>query len=81
MIRRILFRRWRVIPVGTHTLHLTLREGRYHQVKRMVAAAGNRVSALERIQLGHFHLPKTYCPVSGLGWRPRMLKPCWEAGK
>lgn len=49
-------------PVGTHTLHLTLREGRYHQVKRMVAAAGNRVSALERIQVGHFHLPKSLLP-------------------
>lgn len=38
-------------------LHLTLREGRYHQVKRMVAAAGNRVEALRRIRIGHYDLP------------------------
>lgn len=31
-----------------HTLLLTIGEGKYHQVKRMVAAAGNRVEALHR---------------------------------
>jgi pseudouridine synthase len=31
---------------GGSTLRLTLVEGKYHQVKRMVAAAGNRVEAL-----------------------------------
>lgn len=36
-----------------HTLLLTLTEGRYHQVKRMVAAAGNRVAALHRLR---FHI-------------------------
>jgi 16S rRNA pseudouridine516 synthase len=45
-------------PSGTHALRLTLTEGKYHQVKRMVAAAGNRVVALHRsafgpIVLGH----------------------------
>lgn len=35
-----------------HTLILTIREGKYHQVKRMVAAAGNRVVALHRVQFG-----------------------------
>lgn len=33
-------------------LRLTLTEGKYHQVKRMVAAAGNRVEALHRSQIG-----------------------------
>lgn len=33
---------------GERALRLTLTEGRYHQVKRMVAAAGNRVEALHR---------------------------------
>jgi 16S rRNA pseudouridine516 synthase len=37
---------------GEHTLRLTLTEGKYHQVKRMVAAAGNRVEALERSAFG-----------------------------
>ena len=39
------------------TLRLTLAEGRYHQVKRMVAAAGNRVVELRRIRVGGLDLP------------------------
>jgi 16S rRNA pseudouridine516 synthase len=35
----------------TH-LRLTLTEGKYHQVKRMVAAVGNRVEALHRSAFG-----------------------------
>ena len=35
-----------------HTLLLTISEGKYHQVKRMVAAAGNRVEHLHRLQFG-----------------------------
>ena len=31
---------------------LTIQEGKYHQVKRMFAAAGNRVTALHRQQIG-----------------------------
>ncbi|MFV2029956.1 pseudouridine synthase [Neisseria sp. S1] len=34
------------------TLMLTITEGKYHQVKRMVAAAGNRVSHLHREKFG-----------------------------
>ena len=37
---------------GERGLVLTLTEGRYHQVKRMVAAVGNRVESLERIAFG-----------------------------
>ena len=33
-------------------LRLTLTEGKYHQVKRMVAAVGNRVEGLHRSQMG-----------------------------
>ena len=33
-------------------LRLTLTEGKYHQVKRMLAAVGNRVEALERSAFG-----------------------------
>jgi 16S rRNA pseudouridine516 synthase len=40
-------------------LHLTLAEGKYHQVKRMVAAMGNRVTALKRIKIGQLSLPDT----------------------
>lgn len=34
------------------TARLTLHEGRYHQVRRMFAAAGNHVDALHRAQIG-----------------------------
>ena len=35
---------------------LTIYEGRYHQVKRMFHAVGNRVIALHREQIGHLQL-------------------------
>jgi 16S rRNA pseudouridine516 synthase len=37
---------------------MTLAEGKYHQVKRMIAAISNRVEGLKRIQIGEVHLPK-----------------------
>ena len=43
--------------VGENILELTLREGKYHQVKRMVAAAGNHVEQLHRVRVGEFSLP------------------------
>lgn len=39
-------------------LELTITQGKYHQVRRMVAAAGNHVSELSRIALGALMLPK-----------------------
>jgi 16S rRNA pseudouridine516 synthase len=38
-------------------LELTVLEGKYHQVKRMVAAAGNRVEKLHRERIGGYALP------------------------
>lgn len=35
-----------------YTLLLTITEGKYHQVKRMIAAAGNRVHRLHRLRFG-----------------------------
>lgn len=49
---------------GTHTLRLTVTEGRYHQVKRMLAAAGNRVEALHRSGFG----PLTLGPLAPGQW-------------
>ena len=49
-------------PVGTHGLRLTLTEGKYHQVKRMVAAVGNRVEALHRSRIGGLALPADLAP-------------------
>ena len=44
--------------LGEHHLRLTLTEGKYHQVKRMVAAVGNRVEALHRWKIGDLVLPE-----------------------
>ncbi|MEO5737648.1 MAG: 16S rRNA pseudouridine(516) synthase [Variovorax sp.] len=43
-------------------LRLTLTEGKYHQVKRMVAAVGNRVEGLHRSSIGALALPEDLAP-------------------
>ena len=48
--------------VNSHTLLLTLTEGRYHQVKRMLAAVSNRVEALCRVAVGGLELPADLPP-------------------
>ncbi len=47
-----------IVLVDEHTIDMTITSGKYHQVKRMVAAAGNRVEALERIAFGALALPE-----------------------
>jgi len=47
---------------GSHELRLVITEGRYHQVKRMVAAVGNRVERLHRSAFGSVTLPSTLAP-------------------
>ena len=47
---------------GDRQLLLTLTEGKYHQVKRMVAAVGNRVAALQRVRFGALALPEDLAP-------------------
>ena len=44
--------------ISANVMHMTLAEGKYHQVKRMVAAISNHVAALKRIQIGSFKLPE-----------------------
>jgi 16S rRNA pseudouridine516 synthase len=48
--------------VDSHHLRLTLTEGKYHQVKRMVAAVSNRVEGLHRSQIGGLRLPDDLSP-------------------
>jgi len=48
--------------VGDCLLRLTVTEGKYHQVKRMVAAVGNRVDALHREAVGELRLPADLAP-------------------
>lgn len=54
--------------LSANKLRLTISEGRYHQVKRMFAALGNRVVELHRESIGDLHLdqslePGTYRPL------------------
>ncbi|WCM94493.1 pseudouridine synthase [Acidovorax sp. NCPPB 2350] len=48
--------------IDEQLMDLTLTEGKYHQVKRMVAAVGNRVEALHRVSIGGLVLPGDLAP-------------------
>jgi 16S rRNA pseudouridine516 synthase len=45
------------VPTSEYSLSLTLTAGKYHQVKRMLAAVGNHVKALHRSRIGQLSLP------------------------
>jgi len=51
---------------GSIEVVVRLREGRYHQVRRMVAACGGKVLKLHRDRIGGFDLPDDLAPG---GWR------------
>jgi 16S rRNA pseudouridine516 synthase len=51
---------------GSHALRLTLTEGKYHQVKRMLAAVGNSVVHLHRSRIGRLAVPPDLPPGA---WR------------
>jgi len=63
--------RGEVVPVralvcerlAPNRLLLTLDQGKYHQVKRMIGAIGNRVEALHRTRFGPLVLPPTLAPA------------------
>jgi 16S rRNA pseudouridine516 synthase len=61
---------------GECGLSLTLLEGKYHQVKRMIAAVGNRVETLHRSRFGALVLPADLA-VGEWRWLdgPRVLYP------
>ena len=42
--------------VDSHQLEIVLAQGKYHQVKRMLAAAGNHCTALHRTEIGGLKL-------------------------
>lgn len=50
------------VQTGDAALSLTLTEGKYHQVKRMLAAVGNRVEGLHRSRIGELVLPNDLAP-------------------
>ena len=42
--------------LSDRSLHITIEEGKYHQVKRMIGAAGGEVTYLKRLSIGHITL-------------------------
>lgn len=70
--------------VDTDTLRLVLAEGKYHQVRRMIAAAGNHVAQLHREAVGDYSLPDDLPPG---GWRwleardLQQLESAWPSAK
>lgn len=69
--------------LGARSARLTLHEGRYHQVRRMFAAAGNHVVALHRERIGGLALdglpPGEWRPL-GDGDRARLFAGDQSAG-
>ena len=50
------------LAVSQKHMRLTLTEGKYHQVKRMLLAVGNSVAGLHRSQIGAMELPQELPP-------------------
>ena len=44
-------------PLSENRLAMTIVEGRYHQVNRMMAAVGNHVAKLHRVEIGAYAMP------------------------
>ena len=49
-------------PLGGVRVKVVIREGKYHQVKRMFAALGYHVEALERVMIGSLALDRSLAP-------------------
>ncbi len=47
---------------GEFTMNLTLTQGKYHQVKRMLAATGHKVVKLHRAHIGPLSIPNDLAP-------------------
>jgi len=55
--------------IDDHHIYLSISEGKYHQVKRMITTLGNEVVSLHRLQIGEIQLdpqlePGDYRPLS-----------------
>lgn len=67
--------------VDNYRVRMTITEGKYHLVKRMIAAVGNRVEELDRISIGKLAIPTALAAgqwkwledddLRSLGWSPR----------
>jgi 16S rRNA pseudouridine516 synthase len=66
---------------GPHAMRLTLTEGKYHQVKRMLAAVGNRVTKLHRSRIGRLALPDDMKPGEWRWLAPDQLSAASDRGQ
>ena len=56
----------RIQCIDDRTFEMSITQGKYHQVKRMLAAVGNRVESLHRVTFGRYVLPEDLAPSK---WR------------
>ena len=56
----------RIQCIDDRTFEMSITQGKYHQVKRMLAAVGNRVESLHRVTFGRYQLPEDLAPSK---WR------------
>ena len=52
----------KLVPLGGNRCHVIVMEGKYHQVKRMLASRGKPVVKLRRLAVGALELDPTLAP-------------------
>ena len=52
----------KVAILSEKSCELTVEEGKYHQIKRMFGAVGNRVETLHRVAIGNLPLEESLLP-------------------
>jgi len=62
-----------------HKVELVIREGKFHQVKRMFAARGNQVLYLRRVAMGPLELPADLEPGACRELHPGEIKALYRA--
>lgn len=67
----------RVVAVAETVIELAITEGRYHQVKRMMAAVGNHVVGLHRLQVGEIRLDPTLAPGESRPLTEQEIQSVW----
>ncbi len=70
-----------MIIEGPNTCRITLTEGKYHQVKRMMAALDNEVTGLKRIRMKNLLLDESLAPGEYRELTPEELEDLRESGQ
>jgi 16S rRNA pseudouridine516 synthase len=67
--------------IDLHTARLTISEGKYHQVKRMFAALGNKVEGLHRESIGAITLDQDLEPGEYRDLTEQEILSVWPSSK